>query len=93
MFSSGGTDRLVLLCANLAYVTALCGLLRGLSHLSNSFPTFCNHFSTVLALFESIVGELTPFLFIELFTSSFFWIMRMIISCNLFLIHMLFDFY
>jgi hypothetical protein len=75
LFPSESTYRLVLICTSLASVTALCGPLRGPSHLFDSFSTLCNYFSTVLVCFESIVGKATFlffFLFIESSTSSFF---------------------
>jgi len=56
LFPSGGSDRSTLICAPLAFVTALCGPLRGLDHLSDPFPTICIYFSTVVVCFKSIVG-------------------------------------
>ena len=64
---SGGSD---FFCAPLAYVTALCGLLRGPDHLFDSFPTLCNYCCTVVVCFGFIVGEPTPFSMLGSPTSS-----------------------
>lgn len=61
LFPSGGTNGPVLLFVPLAFLTALCGTLRGSDNLFNPFSTFCNYFNVVLVWFESNVGEPTHF--------------------------------
>jgi hypothetical protein len=66
---SGGSD---FFCASLAYVTALCSILRGPGHLFDPFLILCNYCYTVVVCFGFVVGEPTPFSMLGSPTSSSF---------------------
>jgi len=62
LFPSDGSYKFALICASFAFVTALCGPLRGPDHLFNPFPTLYMYFCIVLFHVGYVFGELTYFL-------------------------------
>jgi len=68
LFSSGDTDKLILICFPLALIIALRNLLRGSGHLFDPFLNLYNYFR-----FWSTIGEFTTFSLIGSSTSSSFW--------------------
>lgn len=66
-----GLDRFAIICALIAYVTALCSPLKGPSNLFYPFSTFCIYFHTVLVC-VGFVGSPPNFSFLRSSTPSSF---------------------